>query len=590
MPVHLQQGRTELLQDSGAQAFYGGPTNQPSYNTPSYPVYDAYGGNNELDYPRNREPELARGSVGDVLDLYAYDDSYGPIPYHDTRSNSLRNDIHSSDNHQSSNIEQRRPFDPHQQFSGAQAHRSRSQPNLRADSYPPRPHLEPMPPLPAQQQHTENWNGRTNGPLNSSQGARSNNSTEATLTQESSGRNASLSTSRPPPQRVYPNQRPPDHNKLAQYSQATAPSSVTVGSDDPDALPEHPAPIRPGLVQDAPSTQSGAAQHILPTNQVNPLVSQGKMSIHDIGPVTFDMLNLMRNEIASKPANQPANPSLQFRFAKRLLEASFTLVHDSDSKAARRSPAKLNHPPSAYRTAVCCEIGAGTKKEPQKAVQWYRKAATLGDTAAMYKVGMILHNGLLGQQRNDREAIVWLKRAAEQADEDNPHSLHQLGILYESADGNGSIVRDMAYAKELFTRAAELGYPPSQYRLGTAYAYGLIGCPVDAKLSITWYSRAAASGNAESELALAGWYLTGAEGILEQNDTEAYLWSRKAAEQGLAKAEFAVGHLTELGIGLDGKGSDEEARNWYFRAAGKSDPKWLYLSVFCVFDTYRRKF
>lgn len=190
----------------------------------------------------------------------------------------------------------------------------------------------------------------------------------------------------------------------------------------------------------------------------------------------------------------------------------------------------------------------------------------------MYKTGMILHKGLLGQPRNDREAIVWLKRAAEQADEENPHALHQLGILYESADGNSSLLRDLNYAQELFTKAADLGYPPSQYRLGTAYAYGLIGCPVDAKLSITWYSRAAAAGDAESELALAGWYLTGAEGVLEQNDTEAYLWSRKAAEQGLAKAEFAVGHLTELGIGLDGRGSDEEAKNWYFRAAGMSSP------------------
>lgn len=32
-----------------------------------------------------------------------------------------------------------------------------------------------------------------------------------------------------------------------------------------------------------------------------------------------------------------------------------------------------------------------------------------------------------------------------------------------------------------------------------------------------------------------------AEGVLKQSDQEAYLWGRKAANKGLAKAEYAVG-------------------------------------------------
>ncbi|KAK6537771.1 hypothetical protein TWF694_010680 [Orbilia ellipsospora] len=634
MPVNSQQEGPEFSQDPGGQLFHGGQRTQPLYNGQEYPQYDIYNRSGEPNDPRSRNFDPMRGSVGDVLDLYTYDDSYAAQSYRDNRSNTLRGDLYydGSGTHPD-NFDQQRNFNPHQQYPGApvpQAHRSKSQPNLRGDGYPPNAYHEPMPPVPSLQS-SGTWNGRMNGPPDVPNQAPSNfrsaNTSQPSLNTEGSQVNQTLSTSRPPPQRIYPNQINTDFNGPSYQSQQQnhTPSSAVMGSDDPDALPEHPAPVRPGLASDNASIRSGLSHHT-PTNALNPLVMQGKMSPHDHGPVTFDMLNLMRNEIASKPANQPANPSLQLRFAKRLVEASFVLVKDTDSKAARRSrenftleahkivkkissgthpypeamfylancygdgtlglevdhdrafslyqsAAKLNHPPSAYRTAVCCEIGAGTKKEPQKAFQWYRKAATLGDTAAMYKVGMIQHKGLLGQPRNDREAIVWLKRAAEQADEENPHALHQLGLLYESADGNGSIVRDVAYAKELFTKAAELGYPPSQYRLGTAYAYGLIGCPVDAKLSITWYSRAAASGDAESELALAGWYLTGAEGVLEQNDTEAYLWSRKAAEQGLAKAEFAVGHLTELGIGLDGRGSDEEARNWYFRAAGQGHPK-----------------
>lgn len=238
-----------------------------------------------------------------------------------------------------------------------------------------------------------------------------------------------------------------------------------------------------------------------------------------------------------------------------------------------QSAAKAGHAAAAYRTAVCCEMGheegGGTKKDPLKAVQWYRRAAALGDTPAMYKMGMILLKGLLGQQRHLGEAVNMLKRAADHADADNPHALHELGLLYEAQTNNERIMRDEAYSFSLFKQAAELGYKFSQFRLGQAFEYGLLGCPVDARLSIGWYTRAAAQEEHQSELALSGWYLTGVEGILGQSDTEAYLWARKAAcaEPPLPKALFAMGYFTEVGIGCPG--SLDEAKRWYGRAAGK---------------------
>ena len=74
-------------------------------------------------------------------------------------------------------------------------------------------------------------------------------------------------------------------------------------------------------------------------------------------------------------------------------------------------------------------------------------------------------------------------------------------------------------------------------------------------------------GEHQSELALSGWYLTGSEGTLQQSDTEAYLWARKAAQAGLAKAEFAMGYFTETGIGAPP--NVEDAKRWYWRAACK---------------------
>lgn len=130
------------------------------------------------------------------------------------------------------------------------------------------------------------------------------------------------------------------------------------------------------------------------------------------------------------------------------------------------------------------------------------------------------------------------------------------------------VQQDEAASRRYFTKAADLGYKFSQFRLGCAYEYGLLGCNVDPRQSIAWYSKAAVQEEHQSELALSGWYLTGTEGVLQQSDTEAYLWARKAAQAGLAKAEYAMGYFTEVGIGAPA--NLEDAKRWYWKSACES--------------------
>ncbi|MBW0510070.1 hypothetical protein O181_049785 [Austropuccinia psidii MF-1] len=282
---------------------------------------------------------------------------------------------------------------------------------------------------------------------------------------------------------------------------------------------------------------------------------------------------------------KPAYSDAQFFLANCLGNGSLGLQVDHEKAYNLYVQAsKQNHPEATYRTAVCNELGAGTRKDAHRAMLFYRKAAALGDTAGMYKLAMILLNGLLGQPKNPNEALLWLKRAAQQADEDNPHALHELAQIYEkpplvnlSSNPNPSaknssqpnysylVQRDEPYSRELYTQAAHLGYPPSQNRLGACYEYGSLTCPIDPRRSIAWYTKAAERGDAESELALSGWYLTGLDGVLKQSDSEAYLWARRSASKGLPKAEYAVGYYSEVGIGV--KQDIEEAKRWYMRAA-----------------------
>ena len=386
---------------------------------------------------------------------------------------------------------------------------------------------------------------------------------------------------------------------------------------NPDALPQHPAPVRPGLGWGAHPGQvarpAPVRQYNTAPTDANPQLTSRKAA----GPVTPQDLEGLRQ----KTLRSPNDSATQFLLAKKLVEAADVLIDeraDSSTKKKNRDryqsdalkiikklsalshteadfyyadcysrgslglqpdikeafilyqkAAKANHAQAAYRVAVCCELGqeegGGTKRDAVKAMQWYKRAATLGDVAAMYKMGVIQLKGLLGQAKDPRDAVTWLKRAAEHADKENPHALHELALLHEKPTTVDGIRQDEAYSRRLFTQAANLGYKFSQFRLGCAYEYGLLGCPVDPRQSIAWYSKAAVQEEHQSELALSGWYLTGSEGVLQQSDTEAYLWARKAAQAGLAKAEYAMGYFTEVGIGAPA--NLEDAKRWYWKSA-----------------------
>ena len=445
--------------------------------------------------------------------------------------------------------------------------------------------------------------------------------------------------SAPPGQQAMRGMPPPGapRNGPPFNQQAGRPPLQEQRHSDPDALPHHPAPFRPGLME-----QQSAPQPPKPTpvrNYDNGSSSSShtrQVSISDKPITKADLEQARLDHEASR-----ASPRLALRYAKKLVEASHVLASEGgrlDAKATQRNrerylndaykrvkdlvrnaypeaqfymaecygsgelgleidpkeafalyqaAAKGGHAAASFRTAVSCEIGpeegGGTRRDYPKAVQWYRRAAALGDVAAMFKLGIILLRGLLGVPRNVGEAVTWLKRAAERADIDNPHALHELATLHEPTTADPAVrekvIPDEAYALKLFKQAAELGFKRSQFRLGQAYEYGSLGLDIDNRASIAWYTKAAAQGEHQAELALSGWYLTGAEGMLEQSDTEAYLWARKAAqsEPPLAKAMFAMGYFTEQGIGCPK--SLEEAKRWYGRAACKCHvvfSSWLY--------------
>ncbi|KAF3919835.1 hypothetical protein ABW20_dc0110366 [Dactylellina cionopaga] len=265
-------------------------------------------------------------------------------------------------------------------------------------------------------------------------------------------------------------------------------------------------------------------------------------------------------------------PYAQYFLADALCSGLFTNGKPDLDKAFPMFVAagKHGHAESGYRAGLHYEYGWGTKKEPLKAVQFYRAAASRNHPGAMTRLAMACLSGDLGIADGYKEGLKWLKRATEAADYQYPNAPFELGRLHETGDER-DIFKDPGYSAQLYAQAAELGHAEASYRLGEAYEKGLLECPQDAALSIHYYTGAAEIGFAPAQLALCAWYTVGAPPLLEPDECEAYAWAMKAADRGLAKAAYTVGYFTEMGIGCI---RDEVGANtWYVRAAEQGDER-----------------
>lgn len=266
---------------------------------------------------------------------------------------------------------------------------------------------------------------------------------------------------------------------------------------------------------------------------------------------------------------------------KDLLEKNYDKARDLYAKAGSQG-----HSMALYRLGVSYELGVGTSVDDAKSLDCFERAARAGCVPAMFRLGMIHSRGTFIAPRSAQRMMYWLMEASKHASRENPHALFELAKVFERDLALGNNSSDNAFLRELDTlgyhqdeikalhyykEASRNLFPASQFKLGWCYEYGKLGCPIDAKKSIGWYSRAARQGHAAAEMALSGWYLTGAKGILAPNDREAFLWATKSAQTGFVKAEYALGYYYEVGLGCDKDLA--MAKKYYLRAATQGHDK-----------------
>ena len=162
----------------------------------------------------------------------------------------------------------------------------------------------------------------------------------------------------------------------------------------------------------------------------------------------------------------------------------------------------------------------------KKAIEDLKQIAYAGDVAAQVQLGVIYLTGD-GIQKDDAEAMKWLRKAA---DQDNALAERYLAEMYFK--GRGVEQNNMEAARWL-RMAADQGDAESEHNLAVLYSQGQ-GVPRNLKQAVEWMRKSAEQGFAAGQHGLGMFYEAG-DGV-EENPTEAAKWYRLAVAQSYVPA------------------------------------------------------
>ncbi|MHC2463486.1 tetratricopeptide repeat protein [Bradyrhizobium embrapense] len=187
---------------------------------------------------------------------------------------------------------------------------------------------------------------------------------------------------------------------------------------------------------------------------------------------------------------------------------------------------------------------------------WFMQTAQRGNLVAAFNLGVCLLQGI-GVERNEQQAAVWLRRAAEGV----PEAQLMIGRLV--ADGRG-VPADPKAARGWFARAAEGGITDAQVALAEMLVNGR-GGPQDAPAALKLCEQAAANGHAGAMFALGAMYSGGHAIPVDRSKAER--WFRAAAERGHGQAQLMLGRY--LRSGAAGHSDPKQASYWFEMAAAQ---------------------
>ena len=189
-------------------------------------------------------------------------------------------------------------------------------------------------------------------------------------------------------------------------------------------------------------------------------------------------------------------------------------------------------------------FGQGIKQNYTKAFEYFEKAANQGYREAQYSLGYMYENGE-GIEQDYESAFNWYKESVRQGNVDAQKKLldmYQHGIIAK---------QDYEKAFDCFENYATgdgCEDVDVHCRLGDIYSYGE-GVKQDYEKAMSWYEDAAEQGYAKAQYALGNMYYYG-KGVEKDYDLADY-WLENAADQGYVKAQYKLGVMYENGEGIE---------------------------------------
>lgn len=176
----------------------------------------------------------------------------------------------------------------------------------------------------------------------------------------------------------------------------------------------------------------------------------------------------------------PANPRPPVAAAGEARAWTTAEIEDIRTKATAGNVASM------YALGLAYADGDGVEQDYRQAMQWYLKAANLGDRDAMNNIGALYSSGH-GVAINYREALKWYRKSAALG---NRTAMNNIGFAYDV--GHGVAIDDVE-AVRWYRKSAEAGNPDAAFNLGLMYENGE-GVPHDRKAAARWYDLAIRTG------------------------------------------------------------------------------------------------
>jgi TPR repeat protein len=298
-------------------------------------------------------------------------------------------------------------------------------------------------------------------------------------------------------------------------------------------------------------------------------------------------------------AEETGTPLAQYRYGRVLIEGKGGPQDPAGAVLWLGKAVEQNHAEAATLLAriYLSNVTGGPARDPAKAAELLKRAATRGEAQAQYLLGLLYQNGS-GVEQDLETALNWFLAAAEQqnieaqfalsglylngteatrnidegmrwlrtaAAEGNVEAQVQLALLLDDAANPGVKRRE---ALDWYRRAAELGHPVAQRNLGTRYLQG-DGVDPDPQEAFRWLRLAAKAGDsgAMNNLGFAFASGTGTAQDMEQ----AVQWYGAAAQSGLGRAMVALAQMHERGSGTIQ--DFDKALFWYLRALDTRDAR-----------------